>query len=122
MHISGQSYAMLKVNPELAVNLFDNKAEADDLGRIERVNLYRTKDNRYMCAAVFKDMDEVKPRELNSAQWQHMWLAPDKTEYKNNLAVKLFEDILHPEREQETVQEQKTEEAPVEEERRGMRR
>lgn len=122
MELGRKYYAMQKVNPGLGIDIFDYKADANDLSRIERVNLYKTKDNKLMCAASFSDMDEVKPREISMAQWQHMWLAPDKTEFKNNLAVKLFEDILHPERNQESVQEQKTEEVPEEEEHRGMRR
>ena len=113
---------MQKVNPGLGIDIFDYKADANDLSRIERVNLYKTKDNKLMCAASFSDMDEVKPREISMAQWQHMWLAPDQTEFKHNLAANPFEDILHPERNQDSVQEQKAEEVPEKEEHRGMRR
>jgi hypothetical protein len=58
------------------------------------VNVYKTKDGRYMCAARIADAEEVKPRELSAAQWQRLWVADDVNAYKRNLAAALFADVL----------------------------
>ena len=38
----------------------------------------------------------VKAREIKQSQWQRLWLAPDMAAYKNQLAAKIYADVLHP--------------------------
>lgn len=90
-------YAMGKVNPELCMNIFGSQAAEEDASRIQRVNLYRTQDDKFMCAPILDGVDKVQPREITAAQWQKMYLAEDRVEYKRNLTAKVFADVLHPE-------------------------
>jgi hypothetical protein len=94
-------YAIAQVNPSLRINIFGEKALEEDTSRITRVNIYKTKDDKFLCAPVFKDMEGVQPRPITTGQWQRLWLSEDANTYKQNLASTLFADILHPERERE---------------------
>ena len=51
-------------------------------------------------------MDNVEPREVSPSQWQRMWLAEDKTEYKRNLAATLFADVLRERQQLESEKQQ----------------
>lgn len=104
-HELGQKYyAMSCVNPDLKVDLFGEKAEQADLARIVRVNIFKTKDEQYLCAPVFEGMGDVPTRPITSSQWQRMWLVEDKDAYKQNLAALLYADILHPQQNEEVEQ------------------
>jgi hypothetical protein len=87
-------HALVTANPSLEVKLFGEVPTGVDGTRIERVNVYKTKDGRYMCAARIADAEVVKPRELSAAQWQRLWVADDVNAYKRNLAAALFADVL----------------------------
>lgn len=98
-------YALAKVNPDLRVNLFGKKADLADIARIERVNIYKTKDDQFLCAPVIKEMDGgITPRPITRSQWQRLWLSENMAAYKQNLAASLFADVLHPKLEQEAGQ------------------
>lgn len=93
-----QKYHALATNrPELKIDLFgggkDNEA---DLSKIQRVIIYKTKDERILCAPVIDGIPKVEPREITPQQWQRMWVAEDMAEYKTNLAAKVFNDLLKP--------------------------
>lgn len=93
-----QKYHALATNrPELKIDLFgggkDNEA---DLSKIQRVVIYKTKDERILCAPVIDGIPKVEPREITPQQWQRMWVAEDMAEYKTNLAAKVFNDLLKP--------------------------
>lgn len=101
-----QKYHALATNrPELKINLFGGGKDNDaDLSKIQRVIIYKTKDERILCAPVIDGIPKVEPREITPQQWQRMWVAEDMAEYKTNLAAKVFNDLLKP------IQTVKTEE------------
>lgn len=90
-------HALATHRPELKIDLFgggkDNEA---DLSKIQRVIIYKTKDERILCAPVIDGIPKVEPREITPQQWQRMWVAEDMAEYKTNLAAKVFNDLLKP--------------------------
>lgn len=92
-----QKYHALTTNhPELKIDLFKSNATKEDLDRIEKVVIFKTKgdQNKVLCAPTIRGMDKVAPRVVSHEQWQRMWLAPDMAEYKKNLAASLFADVL----------------------------
>ena len=104
-------YTMAAAHPDQKVDLFKTAANDIDLSLIEKVNLFRTNSEnaRILCLPTLKDIGKVKPREVSSAQWQRMWIAEDKQEYKKNLAATLFADVLR-----ELKEKQATEQKPEE--------
>ena len=95
VELAQKYYALAAAHPELRVDLFGAKAENEDLSRIQRVNIYKRKDERIFCAPVIDGIDKVEPREISFWQYQRLWVSEDRTEYKANLAAKLFSDVLH---------------------------
>lgn len=93
-----QKYHALATNhPELKIDLFGvGKGNDADLSRIQRVVIYKTKNERILCAPVIDGIPKVEPREITPQQWQRMWVAEDMAEYKRNLAAKVFNDLLKP--------------------------
>lgn len=77
----------------MKVDLFSTETRDIDLNRIQRVCVFKTKKDGIQCAATI-DGNRMQPRSLTPQQWQRMWLAEDKNEYKRNLAATLFADIL----------------------------
>lgn len=92
--LANKYYALAQNKSELKVDLFGNVSENTDLSRIKRVNIFRTKDERILCAPVIDGIEKVQPRLVTPQQWQRMWAAEDMTEYKTCLAAKLFADVL----------------------------
>ena len=92
--LANKYYALTQNKPELKVDLFGNVSENADLSRIKRVNIFRTKDERILCAPVIDGIEKVQPRVVTPQQWQRMWAAEDMAEYKTCLAAKLFADVL----------------------------
>ena len=92
--LANKYYALAQNKPELKVDLFGNVSENTDLSRIKRVNIFRTKDERILCAPVIDGIEKVQPRLVTPQQWQRMWAAEDMAEYKTCLAAKLFADVL----------------------------
>ena len=89
-------HALTGTHPELKIDLFKSNATKEDLDRIERVNIFKTKadQSKVLCVPVIKGVDKVSARVVSHDQWQRMWLAPDMMEYKKNLAASLFADVL----------------------------
>lgn len=92
--LANKYYALAQNRPELKVDLFAGSAENADLSKIKRVNIFRTKDERILCAPVIDGIEKVQPRLVTPQQWQRMWAAEDMAEYKTCLAAKLFADVL----------------------------
>jgi hypothetical protein len=66
------------------------------------VNIFKTKatDNKpsvILCVPTV-DGKRLQAREVNQQQWQRMWLADDRQDYKTHLAASLFADVLRKER------------------------
>jgi len=104
-------YVMANEKPELKVDLFKSQATAEELAKIERVNIFKTKatENKpsvILCVPTI-DGKRVQAREVSPQQWQRMWLADDKQDYKTHLAASLFADVLR--KEDKTEQEAQTE-------------
>ena len=110
--LANKYYALAQNKPELKTDLFGNSTENADLSRIKRVNIFRTKDERILCAPVIDGIEKVQPRLVTPQQWQRMWAAEDMAEYKTNLAAKLFADVLQQANTQAQTQESKQGEQP----------
>ena len=89
-------HALAATHPELKIDLFKSKASKEDLDRIEKVIIFKPKENpsKVLCAPTIKGIDKVQPRVVSNEQWQRMFLAPDMAEYKKNIAASLFADVL----------------------------
>ena len=83
--------------PDLKFNLFDNGVSKEDIDKIVHVSIFRTRDDKLLCLPTIEGAEKLKPREITQQQWQRMWIAQDMTLYKNQLAAKLYADVLHPE-------------------------
>lgn len=123
-------YMMVQTEPSLKVNIFKADDTQVDVSKIERVNIFKTKNpedeqaTKILCLPTIKGMEGVKPREISQQQWHRMWIAPDRDEYKKNLAATLFADLLRKDQAQEVKetapakqkpQGAKAEEKPVQE-------
>ena len=93
MELAHKYYALAEIKPDLKVDLFSTETRDIDLNRIQRVYVFKTKKDGIQCTATI-DGNRMQPRSLTPQQWQRMWLAEDKNEYKRNLAATLFADIL----------------------------
>ena len=93
MELAHKYYALAEIKRDLKVDLFSTETRDIDLNRIQRVCVFKTKKDGIQCAATI-DGNRMQPRSLTPQQWQRMWLAEDKNEYKRNLAATLFADIL----------------------------
>ena len=109
-------YVLASADPSRKVDLFVTREKDLDLSMIQRVSVVKTKDgsqgddksqSRVLCYPTIKGVDKVEPREVSPSQWQRMWLAEDKTEYKRNLAATLFADVL---RERQQIESEKQQE------------
>lgn len=100
MELAHKYYALAEVQPDLKVDLFGSETPEIDLNRIQRVSVFHTKQDGKQCVATI-DGQKQQPRSVTPQQWQRMWLAEDKNEYKRHLAATLFADVLRKERSQE---------------------
>lgn len=88
-------YGLIMAKPDTGVDIFGKAPEGIDLNAIQRVNIFKAKNvGKILCAVSIDGMDIIPPREVSPFQWQKMWLAEDKNEYKRILAANLFEDQL----------------------------
>lgn len=86
-------YSVVANNPEKEVNLFRSDAPQEALDLINKVNAFKTKDNKILLVATIGD-EKQKAVEISQSQWQRMWLADDKQDYKTHLAAILYPDVL----------------------------
>ena len=94
VELAQKYYALSEVKPDLKVDLFSTSEKDVDMDRIEKVNVFRAKNDVILCAATIKGEEKIAPRVVSPSQWQRMWIADDKTEYKKHLAASLFADVL----------------------------
>lgn len=86
-------YSVVAANPEKEANIFRSNASQDALDLISKVNAFKTKDNKIMLVATIGD-EKQKSVQISQSQWQRMWLADDKQDYKTHLAAILYSDVL----------------------------
>lgn len=103
-------YALAQNRPELQVNIFGTVPEGIDLRQIQRVNIFRSKDEQILLLPVIEGKEKIKPRPITNQQWQRLWIADDMQAYKTTLAAQVFADMLQQKAEEVTVDQQKTEE------------
>lgn len=102
-------YGLIMAKPDTGVDIFGKAPEGIDLNAIQRVNIFKAKnDGKILCSVSIDGMDRIHPREVSPFQWQKMWLAEDKNEYKRILAANLFEDQLRSR--QEAIQQEQAKE------------
>lgn len=88
-----KNYSVVAANPEKEANIFRSNASQDALDLISKVNAFKTKDNKILLVATIGD-EKQKSVQINQSQWQRMWLADDKQDYKTHLAAILYSDVL----------------------------
>lgn len=93
MELAHKYYALAETRPDLKVDLFSCGVHEADLDRIQRVSVFKTKKDGIQCAATINGQKQ-QPRNITPQQWQRMWLAEDRDEYKRHLAASLFADVL----------------------------
>jgi len=86
-------YSVVAKNPEKEVNLFRSDSPQEALDLINKVNAFKTKDNKILLVATIGG-DKQKAVEISQSQWQRLWLADDKQDYKTHLAAILYPDVL----------------------------
>ena len=118
VELAQKYYAMAAVKPDLKIDLFGSGQHNEmDLNRIQKVNVFKAKNDVILCAATIEGEEKLTPRVVSPGQWQQMWIAEDKNEYKKHLAATLFADILRKGQVQEqTASEKQVEETEVKQE------
>lgn len=86
-------YSVVAANPEKEANIFRSNASQDALDLISKVNAFKTKDNKILLVATIGDEKQTSVQ-ISQSQWQRMWLADDKQDYKTHLAAILYSDVL----------------------------
>ncbi len=106
LELANKYYAMAEARPELKIDLFGKgQASEVDKSRIQKVNMFKGKNDVILCAAVIEGAGRLEPRVVSPQQWQRMWLSDDRDAYKKNLAAKLYADVLQQERSTEAKQD-----------------
>lgn len=119
MELANKYHHRAAVQPELKVDLFGGNDQNIDLNRIQRVCVFKTKENGILCSATI-DGEKVKPRSVTPQQWQRMWVAEDRDSYKTHLAATLFADVLKQgEKQEQTSSESQEAETEVKQEQQG---
>ncbi len=108
MELGHKYYALAETQPDLKVDLFSTEVQDIDLNRIQRVSVFKSRQEGAQCVATI-DGKKLQPRSVTPQQWQRMWLAEDRNEYKRNLAATLFADVLRKEQTQEKTAGEKQE-------------
>lgn len=121
MELGHKYYEIAKANPALKFDIFNEIPEDADVSRLIRANIYKSKDDKFMCAPKIEGVGDIKPREISREQWHRMFVAEDMDSYKTSLTAKIFADMLgakisqseaieNPESRGESMEVEKTEE------------
>ena len=102
-------YDLAAKDPGLKVDLFTTKEKDIDLALIKNVSVLKTKENKLICSPVIEGIGKPEPREVSQSQWQRLWMAEDKVEYKRNLAATLFADVIRQQQKQAETEKQQEE-------------
>ena len=86
-------YDILSQNPELKVDVFSTDATPENINRIDKVNIYRSRDQKNMLVA-YVDNKPLQPVELSKSQYQKLWLSDDRNAYKMSLAASIYAQQL----------------------------
>ena len=86
-------YSLFSKNQVPPVNIFKSEVSQEALDLISKVNAFKTKDSKILLVATIGD-EKQKPRYVNQEQWQRLWLADDKQDYKKHLAANIYSDVL----------------------------
>ena len=86
-------YSIVAANPDKEAQIFKSNASQEALDLINRVNAFKTKDNKILLVATIGD-EKQKSVPISQSQWQRLWLADDKQDYKTHLAAILYSDVL----------------------------
>jgi len=102
-------YNLASGDPGLKVDLFTTKEKDIDLALIKNVSVLKTKENKLICSPVIEGIGKPEPREVSQSQWQRLWMAEDKVEYKRNLAATLFADVIRQQQKHAETEKQQEE-------------
>lgn len=86
-------YAEVSNDPGKELNLFKSDAPQEALDLITKVNAFKNKDNKLYLIATIGD-EKQNPVPLNQNQWNLMFLADDKRDFKVHLAATVYADVL----------------------------
>lgn len=89
-------YADVAKNPGHAINLFGTDAPKEIADKLEKVNIFKTKDEtpKILIVPTVEGGDRLKAKELTQDQWQRLWLAPDMKEFKKNLGATMYKEEI----------------------------
>jgi len=73
MELAHKYYALAEIKPDLKVDLFNSGTQDVDLNRIQRVSVFKTKQDGVLCAVTI-DGQKLQPRSVSPQQWQRMWV------------------------------------------------
>ena len=110
-----QKYYVLSLqHPELKVDIFNTGATQENIEKIDRVNVFRTKDQKNMIIA-YVDGKALQPIELNKSLYQRFWLTDNRSAYKVALAASLYTETLNNIKKEGTKQAQEVEQTATKE-------
>ena len=69
MELAHKYYALAEIKPDLKVDLFNSGTQDVDLNRIQRVSVFKTKQDGVLCAVTI-DGQKLQPRSVSPQQWQ----------------------------------------------------
>lgn len=101
-------YGLSLQHPELKVDIFNTGATQENIEKIDRVNVFRTKDQKNMIIA-YVDGKALQPIELNKSLYQRFWLTDNRSAYKVALAASLYAETLNNIKKEGTKQAQEVE-------------
>lgn len=82
-------YQKAAQNPKETVDLFKSNASSEALALINKVNIFKSKDEKLFIIASLGD-ERQKPKLVNPDQWQRAFIADDSKAYKIQLAAQLY--------------------------------
>lgn len=107
-------YGLSLQHPELKVDIFYTGATQENIEKIDRVNVFRTKDQKNMIIA-YVDGKALQPIELNKSLYQRFWLTDNRSAYKVALAASLYAETLNNIKKEGTKQAQEVEQTATKE-------
>lgn len=107
-------YGLSLQHPELKVDIFNTGAMQENIEKIDRVNVFRTKDQKNMIIA-YVDGKALQPIELNKSLYQRFWLTDNRSAYKVALAASLYAETLNNIKKEGTKQAQEVEQTATKE-------
>lgn len=107
-------YGLSLQHPELKVDIFNTGATQENIEKIDRVNVFRTKDQKNMIIA-YVDGKALQPIELNKSLYQRFWLTDNRSAYKVALAASLYAEALNNIKKEGTKQAQEVEQTATKE-------